>query len=142
MATFGERFRQLRKEKKLTQEKLAEIFYTRKSSISKYENNVQTPEISTLQKYADFFGCTVDYLLGRNDIRDVKNGIIKESSSPYKTELEHIKGSYSPEQLEILKEIETNPALGDLLKDLMSASEEEIKKLIDLWNIVRVEPKK
>lgn len=46
MATFGERFKQLRKEKNLTQEKLAEMFYTKKSSISRYENNLQIPEFS------------------------------------------------------------------------------------------------
>lgn len=49
MATFGERFKELRKEKKLTQDKLAELFYLNKSSISRYENNLQIPEMPTLE---------------------------------------------------------------------------------------------
>lgn len=70
MATFGERFKQLRIEKGLTQEKLAKEFYTRKSSISKYENNVQLPEIDTIKRYAQFFDCSIDYLIGTADIRN------------------------------------------------------------------------
>lgn len=70
MATFGERFKQLRMEKGLTQEKLAREFYIRKSSISKYENNIQLPEIDTLKRYAKYFDCSIDYLLGISDIRN------------------------------------------------------------------------
>ena len=73
MESFGERFKELRLEKKLTQQQLAEMFYTKKSSISRYENNIQVPEIESLKRYADFFDVTVDYLLCRNDIRDGKS---------------------------------------------------------------------
>lgn len=73
MASFGERFKELRLEKKLTQQQLAEMFFTKKSSISRYENNLQIPEIDSLKKYADFFSVTVDYLLCRNSIRETKN---------------------------------------------------------------------
>lgn len=69
MTTFGERFKQLRKEKKLTQEQLAEKFFLNKSSISRYEQDKQIPEIDLLQKFADFFDVSLDYLLGRADIR-------------------------------------------------------------------------
>jgi transcriptional regulator with XRE-family HTH domain len=70
MATFGERFKLLRLEKGLTQDKLAETFFTKKSSISRYENNLQIPEIESLQKYADFFGVSIDYLLGRSNVKN------------------------------------------------------------------------
>ncbi len=73
MASFGERFKELRLEKKLTQQQLAEMFFTKKSSISRYENNLQIPEIDSLKKYADFFNVTVDYLLCRNSIRNTEN---------------------------------------------------------------------
>ncbi|WP_229735888.1 helix-turn-helix domain-containing protein [Kroppenstedtia guangzhouensis] len=36
-------------------------------SISKYETGNREPDIDTLQKIADFFGVTLDYLTGRND---------------------------------------------------------------------------
>jgi repressor LexA len=69
LATFGERFKELRLDKKITQDKLAQKFYIQKSSISKYENNVHIPEIESLQKFSDYFGVTVDYLLGRTDYK-------------------------------------------------------------------------
>lgn len=69
MATFGSRFKELRKEKKLTQEQLANQFFLNKSSISRYENNNQVPETDTLKKFADFFNVSTDYLLGRSDKR-------------------------------------------------------------------------
>ncbi|WP_163195549.1 helix-turn-helix domain-containing protein [Clostridium thermarum] len=69
MTTFGTRFKQLRMERKLTQEKLAEMFYLNKSSISRYENDIQIPEMPTLEAFAEFFDVSVDYLLGKTDIR-------------------------------------------------------------------------
>lgn len=67
MITFGERLKELRNSKKLTQKQLADIFYLNKSSISRYENNSQMPENEILQKLADFFEVSIDYLLCRTD---------------------------------------------------------------------------
>lgn len=78
METFGERFKKLRLEKRLTQDKLAEMFFLNKSSISRYENNFQIPELELLNKFAQFFEVSVDYLLGRTDIRNPEKEILKE----------------------------------------------------------------
>lgn len=67
---FGDRLKELRTKKSLTQEELAKLFNTGKSSISNYENNSRLPDAVTICKYADFFGVTVDYILGRSDIRN------------------------------------------------------------------------
>lgn len=72
MATFGERFKELRMEKALTQDKLAQKFSINKSSISRYEKNSQVPENEALQAFSDFFQVSVDYLLGRTDIRNIE----------------------------------------------------------------------
>lgn len=69
MPTFGQRFKEERKRKGLTQEKLATMFFLDKSSISNYEKDKQIPAMPTLEKFADYFGVSVDYLLGRTDIR-------------------------------------------------------------------------
>lgn len=67
------RFKELRQAKHLTQEQLIEQFnakYGKKygpSSISMFENGKRIPETSALMDFADFFGVTVDYLLGRPD---------------------------------------------------------------------------
>ena len=74
--TFGERFKECRMTLQLTQEELAKLFnktYTysfSKSSISMYENNKQVPEVDVLEKWANYFDVSVDYLLGRTDVRN------------------------------------------------------------------------
>lgn len=73
MTSFGQRFKKLRQEKNLTQEKLAEKFFLNKSSISRYEQNKQLPEIDLLEKIADFFDVSVDYLLGRVEINSTQS---------------------------------------------------------------------
>ena len=67
MNTFGERFKNERKKKMLTQDELAQKFLLQKSSISRYENNKQMPETDLLKKFSEFFGVSVDYLLSGND---------------------------------------------------------------------------
>lgn len=76
MATFGMRFKELRNEKKLTQDELVENFNKKynttfnKSTISQYENNKRKPEVNILENWADFFNVSIDYLLGRTDIKN------------------------------------------------------------------------
>ena len=50
MASFSERLKELRKEKKLTQKQLADILFIDKSSICKYETGVNYPENRFLKK--------------------------------------------------------------------------------------------
>ena len=70
MDTFGKRFKEERKIKRLTQEQLADKFHLRKSSISRYENDKQMPEVGLLKEFADFFGVTVDYLIGNESSKE------------------------------------------------------------------------
>jgi transcriptional regulator with XRE-family HTH domain len=66
---LGERLMILREESGLTQEKLAEIFKTKKATISRYETGSRDPKLDTLIELADFFQVSTDYLLGRTDNR-------------------------------------------------------------------------
>jgi len=65
MATFGERLAGLRKAKELSQADLAGFFKLGQSTIGMYETNKREPDSTVLKGLADFFGVTVDYLLGR-----------------------------------------------------------------------------
>lgn len=73
MPTFGERLKNLRKDRHLTQEQFGKVFFLDKSSISRYEKNNQMPENDLLQKIADYLEVSVDYLLGRTDIKEVNS---------------------------------------------------------------------
>lgn len=66
---LNERLVKLRLEKKLTQDELAHILGISRSALSLYETNKRQPDFQMLCRLADFFGVSLDYLLGRTDER-------------------------------------------------------------------------
>lgn len=62
---MGDRIKELREDKGITQNELANILQVSRQSLSNYENEIVEPNISTLIKMADFFNCSLDYLTGR-----------------------------------------------------------------------------
>ena len=64
-----ERLLQLRKERGMTQKQLARQLHVARSTIAAYENGRGQPSYSVLCELADFFGVSLDYLFGRNEIR-------------------------------------------------------------------------
>ncbi|MGK5511737.1 helix-turn-helix domain-containing protein [Brevibacillus formosus] len=77
--SLGQRLKACRKAKKLTQLDLSETLGFNRSTYAKYETGDNEPDNQTLQKLADFFGVSVDYLLGRTDV----DYIVKEENSHY-----------------------------------------------------------
>ena len=71
--------RYLRKEKGLSQVELAKALNVSKACISMIEIGKNEPTAITLIKYADFFECSIDYLLGRED--DFGNITIQKEKS-------------------------------------------------------------
>lgn len=71
IAKLAQRLKQLRLEKDLRQDQLAKLVHVEKSSISMYENDVRQPSYEVLLRYADIFGVSVDYLLGRTTDRSL-----------------------------------------------------------------------
>ena len=65
MPAFGSVLQQLRKERHLTQEQLAQTLGLAKSSISMYENGKREPDFATMEQLADYFGVDMDTLYGR-----------------------------------------------------------------------------
>lgn len=60
----------LRTEKGISQQQLAVFLGVSQQSINKYENNRVEPDITTLCAMADFFHCSIDYLVGRSNQRE------------------------------------------------------------------------
>ena len=61
------RLKELRKERKISQLKLALDLNMNQNTISRYENMEREADYETLVKFADYFGVSVDYLLGRKE---------------------------------------------------------------------------
>ncbi|MBO4886777.1 MAG: helix-turn-helix transcriptional regulator [Firmicutes bacterium] len=62
--TLAENIRKYRKERKLTQETLAEILGVTTGAVYKWESGMSIPELDLIVKMADFFDVSVDALLG------------------------------------------------------------------------------
>lgn len=74
---FNIRLKELREEKKLTQQEVADYLSMSRSTYAQYEIGRREPDFGTLSKLADFFGVTGDYLLGRDSILRGSNDIYK-----------------------------------------------------------------
>ena len=64
--TIGEKIKQLRQQKGITQEKLAEYLNITYQSVSKWENNNALPDVTLIVPLANFFGVTTDELFDRD----------------------------------------------------------------------------
>ncbi len=65
--TMGERIKQLRKEKGMTQTDLAHTLNVTKGTVSTWERNSRTPSFETLDAMCDLFQRRIDYIMGRSD---------------------------------------------------------------------------
>lgn len=74
---FGENLKNLRKQKNLTQERLAEFLGVSFQTVSKWERGDTYPDITMLPEIASFFKVSVDEILGVNRAKDEEE-IIKE----------------------------------------------------------------
>lgn len=75
---FGKRIADLRKEKGMTQEALANILGVTNQAVSKWESDQCCPDIMLLPELAKTFDVSIDYLFGKQD----KNQEAKAQSEP------------------------------------------------------------
>lgn len=66
---FSKRLVELRKEKGLTQQEVANAINIVRATYAQYEIGRREPDFETLKKIAQLFDCTTDYLLGRTSMR-------------------------------------------------------------------------
>jgi len=62
--TIGENIKRLRRERGMTQEQLAEKLNITNAAVSKWERGDSLPDITMLFPIADYFGISVDELMG------------------------------------------------------------------------------
>ena len=68
---FGERIKQLRIEQQWTQEYVCEKLNISAGALSRYETSMYEPKsLELVRDFANLFGVSTDYLLGKSDIRN------------------------------------------------------------------------
>ncbi len=68
---FNEKLQELRKNKGLTQEELAEVLFVSRTAISKWESGRGYPSIDSLKEIAKYFSVTIDELLSSNEVLSI-----------------------------------------------------------------------
>ena len=87
------KLKSLRLESEKTQSQVASALSISRQVYANYENEINLPDPYMLIKLADFFGCTTDYLLGReNDF-----GVVSGNADANTTTL-------TPEEVQLLKD--------------------------------------
>ena len=85
---LGEKLKELREEKNITQEEMAAFLGIKRQTYSSYERNVSIPDAITLGNIADYLDVTADYLLGRYDSKKSISAI-EEAKMLRKKFIEH-----------------------------------------------------
>lgn len=72
------RLKELRTHSNLSQQKMADVLGISRSAVAMWETGGSEPDNKTLEKIADYFNVSIDYLLGRDDTprpRTEKKGV-------------------------------------------------------------------
>ena len=67
MIKFGDRLKELRIERGVTQEEVGKAVNTSKMAVSHWEKGHSEPSIAQLILLMEYFGVSADYLIGKND---------------------------------------------------------------------------
>jgi transcriptional regulator with XRE-family HTH domain len=111
---FPTRLRQVRLERKLTQEQLGKKINVTKVSVSCYEKGTRTPDMETLQRLADALEISTDFLLGRSDDPETAGA-----------------GEV------VVKADQADPETCNWLKELVNAPKECRDELRKIWDIIK-----
>ena len=67
MSVFSERITQLRKKKGISQNAIAKEIGVSSRTYQDYEYGAREPQVNIFCRIADFYGVSLDYLVGRTD---------------------------------------------------------------------------
>ena len=76
---IGSFLKELRKERKLTQEQLAEQFHVSNRTVSRWENGNTMPDLSILVELADFYDVDIREIIDGERKSEIMNENLKET---------------------------------------------------------------
>jgi Predicted transcriptional regulator len=119
---FEDRLRTLREERGLNMKQTAQKLNIPYTTYVGYEKNEREPNSETLIDIADFFNCSIDYLLGRSDER-INDSVIDKVLEVGNDNLEETGNIYEARKMQILKD--ANMDIKDLFSETVSYNEIE-----------------
>lgn len=108
------KLKELRKKYGFTQQNIADKLNVQRTTITNYENGTSEPDIGALNKLADIFNVSIDFLLGRENVEPIKlnRNVVKIpvfGQIPAGIPIEMIEDSF----IEDVEEIDANLCRGD-----------------------------
>lgn len=118
--SIGGRIAKLRKNysPSMTQEEFAKKIGISRAALSHYEKDRRDPDYETLQKIADFFDVSTDYILSGQS------------------------GSSTPKEEKGFEEWANNPKLDSFYKEFNQSPEDRQAALLAVWEILKNQEKK
>lgn len=99
---LAERLLELRKENKKTQQQVADYLKITRPAYTAYERGTRHPDYETLEKIADFFSVTTDYLLGRTDTVFPQEHMVGRNDKIHPSKISNVV-TLTPEEHSLLK---------------------------------------
>jgi transcriptional regulator with XRE-family HTH domain len=116
------RLKEIRESKGMTQTQLGEVIGAKKSAVSLWESGKRQIDNNTLKSLADFFGVSVDYILGRDQEELAQLSLDNDVEVRFLS-----RGGLSPERR---KKVE---ALLASLMDLDDEALDQAEQVIDIY---------
>lgn len=119
--SFSTRLTSLRKASNKLQADVAKDIGIARATYGAYEQGIRQPDFDTLEKIADYFSVSTDYLLGRTN-----------STTMTQQEKDEVE----------FQAFVNDPELGVWYKELPQSDEEELRKLRTIWEMIKAEKNK
>lgn len=127
---LGDRIREVRNAAHESQEKMGERIGYSQRAIASYENGDRQPRLEVLEKIADTYGVSMDYLFGRTDIPNIYAHQI-ETADGKKSEFWDTQKELSAAEKERMSQIAASAAVPNNMEELVSVIEIVVNKVLD-----------
>ena len=79
---LADKIGKLRKLRKISQEKMAEMFSVSRQAVQKWENGTSVPDLDNLVRIAEYFDVSLDYLINGKDYQNTEEMVLTRKIEP------------------------------------------------------------
>lgn len=122
MALFGERLKELRTKRNLSQQELSEILNIGRSTLANYEQGKREPNFETLELFADYFNVDMNFLIGWEESQ---NTFINDDAN-----IKYLKEIGEENLIELYKKVKEEGSLLLLTDETSKLSPEDVAQIL------------